>query len=147
MWTRTDDSEYHTPYQTDDGVVKIEVKYPSTTSSNMVYFKVVDYDDESPYESDDVGDDNYQVINNFNEFGLLINPDGVVGITQLSVTPINTGGEKIATIYLRVSDRFSGDNYKVLASLDDDFTEEVVETTNLVAWKRGYIDYRRMYEN
>ena len=122
------------------------MKFPPAQPENTVYFRVIDHDDESPYETDTTLPDNYEAIG-INGVGLHTteNPSGI-GSSTLSINAVNTLGSKTATCYLQTTNRYSGDNYKVEASLDPNFSPgSIVETSNLVAWKRAYVDVRYMW--
>jgi len=162
IWRKPGDNNYHTPYQEFTpvydsnpepyGVVRIEVKFTSE-SDQPVYFKVIDFDDESPYETSTDPIDNEELISA--QIGLIAqNMNAQIASETLTVTATGPAIVKTAIVYLRMTKRYSGDNYKVLASLNSGLVdtglpypsdEEIVETSNLVAWKRAYIDYRPMY--
>lgn len=154
IWTNDNDEAYHTPYQIADRVVKIEVKFPVSQEGNTVYFKVVDHDDESPYViNSTLPNTNYEVVGT-NGIGLHTSPPNPLpgtpitgGDATLSVDVNASQGFKTATCYLVTTDRYSGDNYKVEASLDTSFPPgATVVTSNLVAWKRAYVDVRYMWK-
>ena len=157
IWTKENDT-YHTPYQIDKRVVKIEVKFPIAQIGNTVYFQVVDHDDESPYETNTTEPDNYELVG-INGVGLHASPPPsstnppdpptiiTGGETSLAINVNASQGFKTATCYLVITDRYSGDNYKVEASLDPNFPPgATVVTSNLVAWKRAYLDIRKSYQ-
>jgi len=158
IWTKENDT-YHTPYQVDKRVVKIEVKFPRAQTENTVYFRVIDYDDQSPYAiNSTLPNINYEAVG-INGVGLHAflpppstnppNPPTVItgGETSLAMDVNTSQGFKMATCYLVITDRYSGDNYKVEASLDPNFSPgSIVETSNLVAWKRAYVDLHYMWE-
>ncbi len=124
------------------------MKFPLAQTENTVYFRVIDHDDESPYETDILEPDNYEAVG-INGVGLHTS-SAVLGAGEsfLAVNINSSQGFKTATCYLQVTDRYSGDNYKVEASLDPGFPSgSTVETSNLVAWKRAYVELRKSYQN
>lgn len=133
--TRSGDYSYYTNYQTWDGQVNIKLKYQPNTE---IYFKIIDPDDESPYETNTQGNDNIGGLGT-----LTIN-----GITGTSISA-NTNNNGEINGYLTITNQYSGDNYKVLASTDSTFPNDsrTVETTNLIAWKRMYIEPHNSYQS
>jgi len=169
IWAHLGDSDYHTEYQRFTpssspferyGVVLIEARFPASAPESLVYFKVEDEDDASPYETDannDIPNDNFD---NFSEYiGLIAsNDNNAIAATTLTVTAQveEVDGQiiKIARAYLRMTKQYSGDNYIVKTSLDMGLIDgspgepsDTKETANLVAWKRALIDYRPMYNS
>jgi len=113
----------------------VEEKYKNKT----IFFRVLDPDDMSPYEVDDLGGDN-----NDPNFGL----DKTSETTGNS--PVTINGESVfaAEVTFTITDHCSGDNYIVQASFDNTFPEDeyTSETCMLVAWKRAYLEQDRMYK-
>lgn len=129
------------------------MKFPLAQPENTVYFRVIDYDDQSPYLiNSTLPNTNYEVVGT-NGVGLHASPPNpppgtpiTGGEAALSVNVDASQGFKTAKCYLVTTDRYSGDNYKVEASLDPNFSPgSTVETSNLVAWKRAYVDVRYMW--
>ncbi|MCC6723282.1 MAG: hypothetical protein IT258_02140 [Saprospiraceae bacterium] len=160
------DDIYYTPYQEVDGVHggdgKVKIKafiYPANAAMGQtVYFRVrdPDPDDESSYEkatsgSPETGGDN---LDPNNENGLLIAPNGQSGsvvnvpASMGSSDVINGVSAWIVQVDLKITDQYSGDNYVVEASLSPNFEPGCAydKTINLVAWKRIYVEYDRMYK-
>lgn len=127
--TRDEDDSYYTSYQTEDRIVNIYVDAPKGLAGETVYFELIDPDDQSSYETDSEGDDN-----------------GGAGILSQSSAILDLDGD--FNITLTITERFSGDNYIVRASLDPDFPEnQTVETVEMVAWKRPYLEHHKMFVN
>jgi len=93
----------------------------------IVYFRVKDPKDESHYISGTEND---------NKCG--------PGILSSSSAPVDANGK--ASIDLTITDRCSGDNYRVEVSLTSDFAKIEAKTPVLEAWKRLYIEKDRMYK-
>jgi hypothetical protein len=67
-------------------------------------------------------------------------------LVQSTVVAVDNGaGFAVAETDLTITDRHSGDNYRVEASLNQDFTGAVISTSILVAWKRVYVELEKMY--
>jgi len=148
IWTGQNLKDYHTLYQKDDRIVEIEVKFPPSQPKTIVYFRVIDFDDQSPYAiNSTLPNTNYEAIGT-NGVGLHTSSMASgIGEASLARPVDDSQGFKIATCYLKTTDRYSGDNYKVQASLDPSFSPgSIVETSNLVAWKRAYVDVRYMWK-
>ena len=134
----TMDDIYHTSFQEEDGSVNIQADLDLSLVGVNVYFRVVnpDLDDASSYESDSNGGDNEDMnVGN--------------GILSSAIVEAIDSGSGFATAQtkLTITDQYSGDNYLVEASLSPDFSESIVSTSVLVAWKRVYIEFDQMYIN
>lgn len=130
------DNTYYTNYQTEDRKVIIKAFLPISEQNTPVYFRTVDpdADDNSSYEINMDGGDNRD-----SEIG-----NGTLSEMTVIANAIN-GNFAIAETELTVTDQFAGDNYQVEASLDPTFSEGVMATTILVAWKKIYVEYDEMY--
>lgn len=133
------DDTYYTPYQIKDAEVSIELHLPEDRVGTIIYFRVVvpDKDDVSSYESDATNDDNRDPDI---EEGVLSHNTAVANLED-----INGEMKAIAKVTLHFTDRYAGDNYKVEASLSENFST-VYETTTMTAWKRIYVEVDKMYK-
>jgi hypothetical protein len=131
---------YWTSAQTEDRKVKITARLsPGAAANNKtVYFRVVDpdLDDQSPYEEDNIGGDNQATID---KPGHLSAPNAVAVVKP---------GAAFATaeVELTITDRYSGDNYRVECSLDPNFATVADATCTLVAWKRVGWRHHKMWK-
>jgi hypothetical protein len=133
---------YHTSYQTEARKIKIKVEIPASQVNTTIYFKVIDPDDASPYEAGTEGNDNYGGV------GSLTTNSGTTGASISTSASTVIGDNAIAEVTLNITDRYSGDNYKVIASVSPDFPlgDKTVESINFIAWKRVYFESHAMYE-
>jgi hypothetical protein len=118
---------YPSEYQTQDGRIKIEVELRGyQTIPATVYFQLVDPKDPSYYASGSTG-------------------DNVGGPGSLSSTSASVVNGK-ASVDLIITDRYAGDNYRVLISTQNSPFKEQAHTPIITAWKRIYIEKDRMYK-
>lgn len=139
--TRDEDSNYHSPYQTEDGKILLRVVLAASCANQIVYLKVIDPDDLSPYESDDWGNDNLDLNATAGAFG------GVPNIELVAQGGLfNHQQVALVEVELQITAQYSGDNYQVWASLDPGFPEaETIKSPTYVAWKRLYVELDLMY--
>lgn len=135
--TRTGDDNYFTPYQTEDGQLRVKAVLPVSYSGSTIHFTVIDPDDKSSYENSPAGDDN------FGGLGML----SAATATAQSMT-FGANQMAVAEVTLTITNRYSGDNYQIKASLDAGFSFENTSTSiPYIAWKRMYFEYHDMYKN
>ena len=143
--------QYYTSYQTADGQVKIKAYLPLDKQGSVVYFETVDpdLDDLSSYRDSDDGatasDDNPNTGDNLD---LGVNA-GILSANQVQADQtemVNNVEKAFAEVTLTITGNYSGDNYQVRASCNENF-DTYVETAILVAWKRMYLENDNMYKN
>ncbi len=145
--------EFYTDYQKTDREVIIKAVLPPEYLNETVYFQVHDPLDMSPYaQGATIGDNEYKLYELFSEEGnntfSIVNSNDYLYSIKPVLEEVNSEIEEpfkqfraVATVTLRFTDRYSGDNYKVFASLDPDMPEESrVETVCMVAWKRVNVE-------
>lgn len=100
-----------------------------------VYFRVVDPDDASSYEPNTDGNDN-------------AGGAGILSAQQVTAVAATINGQAVAAaeVTLTITNQYSGDNYRVEASLDENFTTCLQQTVDMVAWKRCYLEVDYMYK-
>lgn len=100
-------------------------------AGERVYFRVIDPPDSAPYvpaaerhDGDNKGDPG-----------------------TLSATSAVTDASGRATTTLRITDRYAGDNYRIEASPDPEFScsPDCSKSGILTAWKRVYVEQNRMF--
>ncbi len=126
---RTTD-RYPSGFQTQPNEIKIQatVLEKSPVAGVKVYFRVVDVRDTAPYASTGVPD----------------NKDGS-GVVNPTMAISDANG--VAATTLTVTNTFSGDNYRVEASLTPTQNWKTIARTGIIeVWKRGYIEYDQMYK-
>jgi hypothetical protein len=146
MISTTHDDHYYTNVnttksnglaQTQDGKITATVHLPVDWNGKTVYFRVIDPDDQSPYEPDIMGDDNF-------------GGSGALSSTQDVAVPASINGQEVAAAeaVLSITTQHSGDNYQVQASLDPLFGEEsnIGGSEIFLAWKRIYLERDVMYK-
>lgn len=156
--TRDRDSSYWTkkittiggkPAQSEDREITITAHLTPADhlTGETVYFRVIDPDDKSPYDSDSDGNDNKHQ----NDPGDPNNPSnpsnaGLLSATSAVAQQHEIEGKTVAAaeVTLTITDKHSGDNYLVEASLDPNFATKIYRTSILVAWKRLYLEQGRM---
>lgn len=132
----------NTVAQTADGKITITAylnaaNQPASAVANLrVYFRVIDPDDLSPYETDTLGNDNL--------------PTGYKGqLSGMAATShlVTINGRQVAAaeVVLNFND-CGGNNYQVEVSLDPTFPAlKTSRSVVMVAWKRVYLEIDRMY--
>lgn len=127
----TSDS-YPSTDQTQDGEIKVQVKVTDKTDpvGTTIYFRLVDPKDPSRY------------LNGQKDDNLPSSPAGT--ITPSAVVQANG----VATAVLTVDPRYSGNNYRVEASLTPPPNFKRVARTKgtYTTWRRQYIEHDRMYK-
>jgi hypothetical protein len=125
---RVDDA-YPSRFQSEPGKITIEARVVdgTPTSGIPVYFRLVDPEDTAAYAIPNQA----------------LNKGGPGSLSNWSPT---TDANGIARTVLTVTDLYSGDNYRVEASLTNSPFKPIAETKIITAWKRGYIEYDRMYK-
>lgn len=137
-YTTTLTTKNNTPAQMEDGKIKVTAHLsPAAAGEGLkVYFRVIDPDDLSSYEPDTNEDDNF--------------PAGYKGNLTVdnATAEIKTiDGREVAAAETELSfNHVSGNNYKVQASFEADFSSIISESATLVAWKRIYLEIDRMYK-
>jgi hypothetical protein len=148
--TKHDDAYYtavkttkaDTAAQIADAKLKITAYVTPKKADIKVYFRVVDPDpdDPSPYESDSTtGDNRDTTAPPANKAGALSANDNV---TELKT--INGTEQAAAEVELTITDRHSGDNYRVEASIRSNYSIKA-ETALFTAWKRMYVETDKMF--
>jgi hypothetical protein len=118
---------YPSEYQTQDGRIKIEVELRGyETIPATVYLQLVDPKDPSYYASGSTGD----------------NAGGPGSLSSTSASVVN--GK--ASVDLIITDRYAGDNYRVLISTQNSPFKEQARSPIITAWKRIYIEKDKMYK-
>lgn len=155
IWTGPADTKYYTDdittkankaAQSEDGFVHVTVhlKPAAAFVGRTVNFKFTnpDLDDQSPYETTVGGVDNRDMAIGTGQFD-----DGSVYKSDIT-TSVTIDGETVAAaeVKVKITNRYSGDNYQVEASLDPFFTNpaETLKTSEMVAWKRIYVEEDNM---
>lgn len=175
---------FYTPFQTTNAVVNIKAKIkptpPMDWDSLTVYFEVIDPDDLSHYEGPDPvpSDPNQQQdsIPNDNRDPNKKMENGVgVDYADFQISCLGVNGRSslvevdeegaFARTKLKITNRYSGDNYQVRATLqkphnlepfdtrsslnglDRVLISDIAESATLVAWKRVYIEFDKMYKS
>jgi hypothetical protein len=146
---------YPSPQQTEDRKIRITATLNRPAAGTPVYFLSTDPDDLSPYETAPQGDDNHD--SSIRKGGLfpaagyqdqpaqrVIEGSQIIGLAVLS------DSQGRAQVDLTVTSRYAGDNYKVYAHTSplqptSPPGQGIPSTGLLVAWKRVYVEYDRMF--
>jgi hypothetical protein len=148
---------FHTTCQYEDRKVSVSAYITPNLNDVPVYFRVIDPDDPSSYETDTAPDDNRDP----HKKGLLTVPapwseiagsrlvesDRLIGVGVKTrvLSPLTT----VATVDLTITDRFSGDNYQLMVDVDrmpEDGVDPYAHSSALLtAWKRMYVEQDSMY--
>lgn len=147
-WTTTRTTKENKPAQSEDGLVKITVHMTPASDNvgKVIYFRLInpDLDDASSYETDVATGDNRDPMNPVGKLNGNTTGD-IFDVTELKT--INGVEVAAAEVELEITNRYSGDNYQVEASLDPHFDDpaQILQTSELVAWKRMYMEQDNMY--
>jgi len=128
---------------TNQGNVTITAHLTPSADANgvTVYFRMVDPDDLSPYETDTLPDDNLP------GGGGLGNSNAVATNKNANGQPLIINGKSVAAAEVDLgTGSASGNNYQIEASLDPNFTFIAGRSAVLVAWKRCYLEIDKMYQ-
>jgi hypothetical protein len=125
----------NTHAQNSDGKVTITAHLPPEGDGSTIYFRVIDPDDASPYETDPAEGDNAFT------HALSLPSDKAKLVENLS-------GNQVAAAETVLSfGTYSGDNFIVEASGDPTFPAAATQRTPiLVAWKRAYLEVDNMFQ-
>lgn len=125
------------PAQTNDGEVVITAHLPTYCAGMTVYFRSVDPDDMSSYETDSLPNDNRDT--NVHS--------GVLSATSDTAELATIDGKEVAAaeVVLTFTGQFAGDNYQIECALDSGFETVIDRTCVMVAWKRMYLEEDKMY--
>lgn len=149
------DQVYHTPYQTEDGSVRIKATFSSDFINEPVFFLIIDPEETAEYSpSKEIGD-------NFCDYVVYDNGQELIGEPQengllFSVNAVDGGtidpGRAAAEIQLQFSNETcagSGDNFSISAFTTLNSTEEEGRSApiSLTAWKRLEIVSYNMYQD
>ncbi len=134
---------FHTDYQTENGKMQIKAIFEGDIEDGtQAYFKVLDPDDKSTYETDTEERDNkFPYLIRLNYMNVYPSDDDSTN-DMISVPIINN--EAIAVF--EFSRQNSGDNYVIEVSLDSSFPIDITaQSIPYTTWKRIYVEYDRMY--
>jgi len=129
MISTMQDDTYPSAYQTEDRKITITATVTPVLEDVDIWFQPADPDDGSGY--DPVADEDN---NGSPQYG------------SLSYNCAETDSSGEAETVLTITDQYAGDNYKVEASQNSDFSVTLEETGLLVAWKRIYVEEDKMYK-
>lgn len=142
---------FYTNYQTQEGEIRIKAVLGSEYVGETVYFRIIDPDDMSPYETDIIGDDNgdmmgYRLISHNTAVNVVDQVNHIY--STIAVEGIeDEEGTAVSEVILKFTDYYSGDNYKVLCNTDPLVPiGNSAETICMVAWKRHGIERYSMYK-
>lgn len=141
------DGVFHSNYQTEESHIEIKASLPIDKLNSTVYFRVVDIEDKSSYVQGQI-DDNVDSDYGIEEYDDMIFTNQIVYKKIANNQEVILGVDRaIAKVKLRITDQNSGDNYKVIASLDINFNDQFYldETADLIAWKRMNYQISNMF--
>lgn len=142
-----DGDQFYAPAQTGDGTVKITYKATLPGHADKlvgwpIYFRVLDPDDCSPYETDTLPGDNEP----YEE----ISKDGTI-TPSLELQEVDDDTCQVENTF-EITPNRAGNNYIVQATSEGDglgngmFYDWSIQTVTLVAWKKVYVEYDQMYK-
>jgi hypothetical protein len=151
------DDSWPSPFQSSDGEIEIVAKVTKESGApaagKQVYFRVTDPEDPASYVHADkkhTGDNRDPLDAAFKD---MKTPKPVPGGGPAgTVSPASAVSDSTGTVrtMLRITSRYAGDNYRVIASTDPAFPcandASCAQSGELVAWKRIYLETNRMYK-